>query len=274
MSTETIVTFLGGGNMAEAIIRGLVRDGTVASGNIRVGDPDEAQRRKYSDDEMLGGVMTGPDNSLLVRGARVVVVAVKPHLVEDVLTEIAEKLSSDAVVISIAAGITLNALRQALPHAQPVIRVMPNTPALVGEGISVLCPAQTVNEQQLKLAESLLSAVGEVADVTDEKLMDAVTALSGSGPAYVFLLAEAMSDGGVACGLPRPLADRLAIQTLLGASRLMDESGNHPAVLKSMVTSPGGTTVAGIAELEKLGVRGAMMSAIEAAWKRGKELGS
>ncbi len=166
----------------------------------------------------------------------------------------------------------MQAIASHLPVNHPLVRSMPNTPALIGAGVTAFCASSAVGDDHRQMAKALLEAVGEAYEVADEALLDGVTALSGSGPAYVYLIAEALSDGGVNCGLPRDLADRLAIQTLIGSARLMAESGQHPGVLKYQVTSPGGTTIAALSELEKAGVRSGLIEAVRAAWTRSKEL--
>ncbi|MBF0624313.1 MAG: pyrroline-5-carboxylate reductase [Magnetococcales bacterium] len=269
MTTQATIAFLGGGNMATALAGGLLKQG-IDPARICVAEP-LPQRRKALE-TLLAGVTVISDNGLATANAHLVVVAVKPGVVDKVLGEVASRLAPQAVVLSIAAGVSLERLAARLPPGQALIRAMPNTPALIGAGITVLCPRPDVAEPQLELACSVMKAAGEVAVIRDEGLMDGVTALSGSGPAYVYLMAEALSDGGVACGLPRELADRLAVQTLIGAGRLLAESGQHPGVLKNQVTSPGGTTIAGLGALERAGVRGGLMEAVRAAWIRSREL--
>ncbi|WP_420906402.1 pyrroline-5-carboxylate reductase [Candidatus Magnetaquiglobus chichijimensis] len=265
----SVIAFLGGGAMAGALIQGLIRAG-VNPERIRVAEPVEGQRRALTE---RYGVLVFAANGEAVRGADVVVVAVKPGVVAGVLDEVSGSLASGTLVISIAAGVTLATLAAHLPAEQPLARVMPNTPGLVGAGISVLLAAPGCSVAQRILARRIMEAMGLVEEIEQESLMDGITALSGSGPAYVYLIAEALSDGGVASGLPRPLADRLAIRTLLGSARLLEESGLHPGVLKNQVTSPGGTTIAGLEVLERSGVRGALMGAVQAACQRSRELG-
>ncbi|MBF0627374.1 MAG: pyrroline-5-carboxylate reductase [Magnetococcales bacterium] len=264
------ITFLGGGAMASALIHGLTRAG-VAPDRLCAADPSESQRRQLTE---RYAIRVSASNIEAVQGADVVVVAVKPGVVATVLDEISPALKPGALILSIAAGITLATLAARLPGGQPLVRVMPNTPALVGAGISAILPSPTTPPGQRLLARQIMEAVGLVEGIDQEALMDGVTALSGSGPAYVYLIAEALSDGGVASGLPRALADRLAIRTLLGAAKLLEETGLHPGVLKNQVTSPGGTTIAGLEALEKGGVRAAMMAAVQAACHRSRELGA
>jgi pyrroline-5-carboxylate reductase len=201
----------------------------------------------------------------------VVVLAVKPQLLAKVLAEIKDLARASHLIISIAAGVTLAALETPLPEAR-VIRVMPNSPALVGAGMTCLAPGSRATAEDLALASELFNAVGQTA-VVEEKLMDAVTGLSGSGPAFVALFIEALADGGVKAGLPRTLAHMLALQTVLGSAKLCHEEELHPAKLKDMVASPAGTTIEGLHVLESGGFRGLVMSAVAAAAARSKELG-
>ncbi|MBF0417378.1 MAG: pyrroline-5-carboxylate reductase [Magnetococcales bacterium] len=264
-----VIAFLGGGAMAGALIQGLIRAG-IAPGRIRVADPVAGQRSMLVERH---GVLVFPANVEAVQGAAVVVVAVKPGMVAGVLDEVSGLLLPEVLVISIAAGVTMATLAAHVPAGQPLARVMPNTPGLVGAGISALLPAPVCTPEQRLTARRIMESVGLVEEIDQESWMDGITALSGSGPAYVYLIAEALSDGGVASGLPRSLADRLAFRTLLGSAKLLEESGVHPGVLKNQVTSPGGTTIAGLEVLERSGVRGALMGAVQAACQRSRELG-
>lgn len=266
--SDTIVSFAGGGNMATALIQGLIRSGFQGH-NLRLFEPDASRAEAL---QQQFGVLLAPSNAQATQGSQVLLLAVKPGIVGAVLTEVAPHLSQETLVISIAAGVTLTSLTNLLPPRQPVIRAMPNTPALIGAGVTVLCPGDNVNNEQRILGETLLKTVGDVRTVSDESVMDAVTALSGSGPAYVYLVLEALSDGGVACGLPRDLATWLAVHTVQGAAKLVQETGQHPGVLKYQVTSPGGTTIAALKVLEEAGTRGTLMRAVEAAWLRSREL--
>ncbi|MBF0178251.1 MAG: pyrroline-5-carboxylate reductase [Magnetococcales bacterium] len=254
--------------MASALISGLCQ-ASFPPERIQVAEPDTSRRTTLQE---RFGVTVQSDNKAVVANAHVVVVAVKPGVVPEVLREIRATLPPQVLLLSIAAGISLARLSEALSPGQPIVRAMPNTPALIGAGITVLCPGDRVAPSMVAMAQDIMRAAGDVEVIRDEKLMDAVTALSGSGPAYLYLVAEALSDGGVACGLPRELADRLAQRTLLGSSRLLVESGQHPAVLKNQVTSPGGTTIAALRRLEASGVRSALMEAVVAAWQRSREL--
>lgn len=211
------------------------------------------------------------DNLTAVRKADVVVVAVKPQDVTTVLGEVADVLQPGKVVISLAAGVSLSVLEGHAPDGVAVVRVMPNTPALVGQGMSVLSPGSACTEAQLAQAEELLSACGRVVTLPEAQ-MDAVTAISGSGPAYVFLVAEAMIESGVRLGLPRDVATELSVQTLLGASTMLSDTGTHPTLLREQVTSPGGTTAAALAQFEDHRLRAAFIAATTAARDRSIEL--
>jgi pyrroline-5-carboxylate reductase len=258
--------FIGVGNMGGAIIRGLLAGGHVPRENLVYYDPDPARQGQM--DEL--GVPAARDNPEVMH-APVVVLAIKPQVMGAVLAGVKEFARPSHLIISIVAGVPLTDLAGAFPESR-VIRVMPNTPTLVGAGMAALAPGPGITPEDLALALQLFRAVGE-AVVVEERLMDAVTGLSGSGPAFVAVFIEALADGGVKMGLPRPLALTLATQTVLGTARLCHEEHLHPAVLKDLVTSPGGTTIAGLHALESGGFRGAVMNAVSAAAARSKELG-
>jgi pyrroline-5-carboxylate reductase len=228
-----------------------------------------AARRQFAKEIRAREAASNPE---LVGKARVLILAVKPGQVDEVLAEIRPRFTRHHLLISIAAGVPLSRLEAGLGGRARVIRVMPNTPALVGASASGFAVGKSARPGDASLALRLLSSVG-VAYQVKEALLDAVTGLSGSGPAYVYLVIEALSDGGVAAGLPRDVATRLAAQTVLGAARMVLETGQHPGALKDMVTSPGGTTIDGLHELEKAKVRGAFMSAVRAAAEKSKRLG-
>jgi pyrroline-5-carboxylate reductase len=269
MSSALKLGFLGAGKMASALAKGFVHAGLVGADGIIAADPYEAARSAAAKD---CGIKTTLSNPEVLKFANVLVLAVKPDQVKDVLAEVRPHFTSSHLLISIAAGVPLNRMEQALPEGARVIRVMPNTPALVGASASAfaLGNAATVEDGQLVL--KLFSAVG-VAYQVKEPLLDAVTGLSGSGPAYAFLMIEALSDGGVAAGLPRDIATRLAAQTLFGSAKLVLETGLHPGALKDMVTSPGGTTIEGLHELELGGVRAALINAVRSATEKSRALG-
>ncbi|MGA9755451.1 MAG: pyrroline-5-carboxylate reductase [Desulfobaccales bacterium] len=258
--------FIGVGNMGGAIIRGLLAGGFVLRENLVYYDPDPARQAQM--DEL--GVSTALDNAEVMH-APVVVLAVKPQVLAPVLAGVKEFARPWHLIISIAAGVSLEVLEGAFPDSR-VIRVMPNAPTLVGAGMVALAPGRGVSPEDLALALDLFRAVGQ-AVVVEERLMDAVTGLSGSGPAFVAVFIEALADGGVKMGLPRALAHTMAVQTVLGTAKLCLEEDLHPGRLKDMVTSPGGTTIAGIHALESSGFRGAVMDAVTAAARRSEELG-
>jgi pyrroline-5-carboxylate reductase len=261
--------FLGAGKMATALARGFIHAGLATADGILASDPFEAARVAIGKE---AGIKTASANPEVLKFASVLVMAVKPDQVNDVLAQARPFFTDKHLLISIAAGVTLARMEAALPPGARIIRVMPNTPALVGASASAFAAGKSATPEDTQLAQKLFSSVGAAFQVK-ESLLDAVTGLSGSGPAYVFLMIEALSDGGVAAGLPRDIATRLAAQTLLGSAKLLLETGQHPGALKDMVTSPGGTTIDGLHELEKAGVRGALINAVRAATDKSKRLG-
>ena len=266
---------VGGGVMGEAFLSRLIAQQFYRPEEVLVSDP-QAQRRDFLAQKY--GVGVTADNRSLARASDVLLLAIKPQIFGSVATELAEddgerplEEKSLPVVVSILAGVSLSKLEAAFGH-QPVIRAMPNTPATVGAGITAIAPGKTVSKSQLEQAIAIFKSVGEVVEVP-ESLMDAVTGLSGSGPAYVAIMIEALADGGVAAGLPRAIASALALSTVLGTAVLLQQSELHPAQLKDRVTSPGGTTIAGIARLESAGFRSALIEAVLAAKERSQQLG-
>ena len=269
MMLEERLGFLGAGQMAEALIRGLIQSGACEPARIVASDVAPARRECLASEL---GIKTTADNSEVVATSDIVILSVKPKTIPDVLSEVTESVTPKHLVVSIAAGIALSKLEGLLPDSARVIRVMPNTPCLVGEMAAGYALGRNATAEDSEKVESILSACGR-SFCLEEKLLDAVTGLSGSGPAYIYLLIEAMADGGVRCGLPRPVALELAAQTVLGSAKMVLETGLHPGELKDRVASPGGTTIAGIHELERSGFRAAMMNAVEAATERSKALG-
>ena len=263
------VGFLGAGNMGEAMIRGLLAVDAVPAKSIFATDV-RLDRLKQLEEQF--GIQGLPSNADLVRRADVILLAVKPQIMGAVLGEIGPLVTSDKLLISIAAGVSTERLRQFLGRPARLIRVMPNTPALVLAGATGIARAEGLQPGDLETAQAIFGAVGKVV-VLDESLMDAVTGLSGSGPAYVALVVESLADGGVKMGLDRQTAMTLATQTVLGSAKLLLETGTHPGQLKDMVSSPGGTTIAGVAALEDGGVRRTLMKAVEEATRRSRELG-
>ncbi len=268
MKIEGTVGFIGTGNMAEALIRGLVKAGVAGKEQVVSSEPREERRAEMAE---RYGVRTVPDNIEVARQAEILVLAVKPQVMARVLEEIGPHIHPHALVISIAAGIPLAAIEAKLPQAR-VIRTMPNTPALVGAGATAIAAGGHATEADLEAAKKIFESVGTTV-ILEENQMDAVTGLSGSGPAYVFLIIEALSDAGVKVGLSRYNAQALAAQTVLGSAQLLIETKEHPGRLKDMVTSPGGTAIAGLHTLEAGGLRTTLMNAVEEATRRSRELG-
>ncbi|MGD0898966.1 MAG: pyrroline-5-carboxylate reductase [Thermoguttaceae bacterium] len=264
------IGLIGAGQMAAALGRGMVRAGLVDAGALLAADPAAEARERFA--EATGGRTTG-DNLEAAREADVLLLAVKPQQMARVLAELRGKIGPGQLVVSIAAGIRLAALAQGLGAEVRLVRVMPNTPCLVGRGASGYCLGGKATAEDGRLVHAMLQSVGMAVEV-EEKLLDAVTGLSGSGPAFVYVIIEALSDGGVRMGLPRPIATALAAQTVLGAAEMVLSTGEHPGVLKDRVASPGGTTIAGLAALEAHGLRAAMSAAVEAATRRAMELGN
>lgn len=260
---------IGGGMMGEALVARLLNRDIFAPEAVLVSDPQAARREAL---HHTYGVQTTAENQSVVDAAETVLLAIKPQL----LTAVAGSLkpsdhATPPLLLSILAGVPLGRLEQAFPN-WAVMRAMPNTPATVGAGITALAAGSAVSEQQREQARTIFASVGTVVEVPEYQ-MDAVTALSGSGPGYLALVVEALADGGVAVGLPRATALELAIATVRGTGELLYQNDLHPAVLKDRVTSPGGTTIAGIAALEAGGLRSAFMNAVRAAYSRSKELG-
>lgn len=264
--TERRIGFIGGGAMAEALLRGLVK--MVPPEHLMASDISQA-RLDLLRSEL--GIRVSIDNVQVCAESDTIVLAVKPQILPLVLASLKDVITSRHLVISIAAGITLNRLESLLPTGTPVVRVMPNTPALIGQGASAFAGGQSVTGEHTQVAKELLEAVG-MAEVVGEAYLDAVTGLSGSGPAYVYLFIEAMIDAGVKEGLPRDLARKLALQTVIGSAQMVLQSGNHPAVERDKVTSPGGTTIAAVQALEYGGLRSAVFAAVKAATNRSREL--
>ncbi len=262
------IFFIGTGAMGSALIKGIIEGEVISPEFIYAYDVDIDRLNGVADSFGINKVSTIEEG---VDSANIILLAVKPQHIKEVLREVSKKVTPSHLVISIAAGIGLNILEDFLPNV-PVVRIMPNTPAQVGSGISAISPSSLVNKGMLEKVLILFGSVGETV-VVKEELMDAVTGLSGSGPAYIFLMIEALSDAGVRMGLPRAISLKLAAHTVRGASEMVIQTGKNPEVLKEIVTSPGGTTIEGIYALEKNGVRAAFMEAVERATIKSKELG-
>jgi pyrroline-5-carboxylate reductase len=266
------IGFLGAGAMGEALAGGLVAAGVPAA-RLRAADPSPARREAVT---RALAIEVGDDNAAVVRASDVVVLAVKPAAMAGVLAVLRRELGAELarpLWISIAAGVSLEKLGAELPAGARVVRAMPNTPALVRAAATAYVASAEATAADRDAAHAVFESVGLAWQAPDEGMLDAVTGLSGSGPAYVFVFLEALADAGVRAGLPREAAHRLACQTVLGAARLALESGLHPGQLKDRVTSPGGTTIAGLARLEAGGLRAAVHDAVEAATRRSRELG-
>ena len=264
-----IIAVLGAGNIGRALIGGLLRGDHLKADQIRA-----TRRNPMALGELQAafpGVRTGNDNVAAVRDATLIVLAVKPYNVNDVIVEIREHVEPDTLIVSVAAGLTTGGICSTFDRPLAVVRTMPNTPMLVDQGATAIAPGAHATDEHLAIVRRMFEAVGKVEPVS-EHLMDAVTGLSGSGPAYVYTLVEALTDAGVKQGLPRPVAFRLSTQTVLGAAQLVASTGKHPAILRDEVTTPGGTAIAAIAELERHGLRTMFINAVATATQRSKEL--
>lgn len=262
------ITVIGAGHMASALIGGMLKAKLLAPERITAARRSESALAEL---KRRAGVRVETDNRKAVKGADVILIAVKPQGAAAVLDEISRSVTKGQLVISVMAGVTTELINRRLRKPNPVIRAMPNTPALVDEGATALARGKHASEADLELAKAVFGAVGRV-EVLPEHLLDAVTGLSGSGPVYIYMVIEAMTDGGVKMGIPRDIALRLAAQTVFGAAKLVRDTGKHPAILKDEVTTPGGTAIAAIHELESKGLRTVLIDAVVTATKRSKEL--
>lgn len=266
------IGFIGGGNMAEAIIKGMLASSLIKASNIFVSEPSKSRQNFLISEYKIKMVK---DNLDLVKKSDVLIVAVKPQIIQQVLNDIADQVDAKKLVISVAAGTPISQIEKGLSRGKKkklcVVRTMPNTPAVVLEGVTAISCGKGVSKPDLKIAHEIFQAVGRTVEVPEEQI-DAVTGLSGSGPAYIFMIIEALSDAGVKMGLSRDVANELTVQTVLGSALLVRESGTSPGELKNRVTSPGGTTIAGLHALEKGSLRATLMNAVEKATLRSKEL--
>lgn len=259
---------IGVGNMGTALLKGILSSNTIDKEKTIIYDVREEVIKNRIQEFNVKAVSS---NTELVQQVKFIIIAVKPQNIDSVLEEIGPKLSEDQILISIAAGVTLDYIKKFIGKNIGLVRVMPNTPALVGEGASAIAHNKNVTENDLKYVKKILNSVGKVVEL-EEKHIDAVTGLSGSGPAYVFIIIEALADGGVKMGLPRNIALKLAAQTVLGSAKMVIETGMHPGELKDMVASPGGTTITALHELEKGNLRATLISAVEAATLKSKSM--
>ncbi len=269
MTSTLTLGFIGCGKMATALAKGFIRANLVVPARLIGSDVAEGSRLAFSQST---GAAASARNCDVFKAADVVILAVKPDQIEPVIAETRDRVTPSHLVLSIAAGVTLARLEAALPESTRVVRLMPNAPALVGASATAYTLGRMARPEDDQLVHRLFAAVGIAVQVR-ETWLDAVTGLSGSGPAYVFLMLEALSDGGVAAGLPRDVASRLAAQTLLGSAQMVLQTGEAPAALREMITSPGGTTVEGLLELERAGVRAAFVSAVRSAADKARRLG-
>jgi pyrroline-5-carboxylate reductase len=261
--------FIGAGKMATALAQGWLNAGLIDASQCWASDPYLDARQSF---QRATGIETYDDNNKVVASSNVILLAVKPQNIVAVLAQLQDQIKTHHLVVSIAAGATISQINDGLGGNHRVVRVMPNTPALVQACAAAYCPSEKATHNDVALVDRLLNSVGMAVQV-EEHLLDAVTGLSGSGPAYVFTIIEALSDGGVLMGLPRSVATKLAAQTLFGSAKMVLETNQHPAVLKEQVTSPGGTTIAGLQALEKGNLRAALIEAVAAATRRSQELG-
>jgi len=270
MLKDKTISMIGTGNMGEALVSGLILSKSTAAENIICTDVREDQlesvKEKY-------GVNVTTNNLDAVKASEIIIYAVKPQIIAPVLIETASKLDMNKLIISIAAGVPLAAIESCLKKKLRLIRVMPNIAAFVKESATVVAAGENASQDDVKMAMAIFDSMGKTIFLKENVLMDAITGLSGSGPAYIFLIVDALADAGVKMGLARQDALFLATQTVLGSAKLLMETKEHPGRLKDMVTSPGGTAIAGIHTLEKGGLRTTLMNAVEAATKRSQELG-
>ena len=263
------LAFIGGGTMAEAILRGVLDAQVAAPTDVAIGEP-RPERRQFLSSEF--GVQAHQGNLDAVKEADLLILAIKPQDLPVIFQELGERLRPEQAVVSIIAGAKMSTLSKGLSH-ESIIRVMPNTPAQIGQGMSMWTCSRQVSDQHREFTRSIVSTVGKELYVDDEKYMDMATALSASGPAYVFMIIEALIDAGVYVGLPRDMARTMALQTVYGSTQMVMETGRHPADLKDMVVSPGGTTAEGLQVLERAGVPAAIVDAVNAAFQKSIKLG-
>ncbi len=263
------ITLIGAGNMAEALVSGLLKGQVVLPSQIMATDVSEQRRQHFKN---RYGVLVGSNNAGAVRGADVIILAVKPQVVDEVVMGLKLPVKSGPLVISVVAGVPISRLQAMLPSKIRIIRAMPNTPSIVLAGATAIAGGSGVTPQQLQIGQAIFEAVGKVV-VVEESHIDTITGLSGGGPAYVCIFIESLADGGVKMGLPRSVAQLLAAQTVMGTAKMVLEGGEHPGVLKDRVASPGGTTIAGLHSLEEGKLRGTVINAVQSATLRSRELG-
>ena len=269
MFTNKKVTIIGVGKIGETLLNGMIKNNLVKKENLTGSTAQEGHAQEIN---KKYGIKTYINNREMILGKDIIILAIKPQIMKKVLSDIKNVISEKQLVISIAAATSTKFIEECLGKDIPVIRAMPNTPALINEGMTVICPGRYIDKNHTQMAIDIFGAVGLVEVVHREELMDVVTALSGSGPAYAYIIIESLTEGGVRMGLPRELAKKLTAQTLLGASKMVLETGMHPALLKDAVTTPAGVTVDGLMELEDGGIRVTLIKAVSRATEKSKEL--
>jgi len=262
------IGIIGAGNMGAAIVTGIVKKGLISPKKINIFDIDHTKSLKLAEKT---GVHINSSNKKIVEECPIIILAVKPNIYPLILSEIKDSLNNNHILISIAAGISIEYIKEKTQGRCKIVRVMPNTPALIGEGTIVVCKEHELEEEEKRAVFQILSSLGMVQEV-EEKYINAVTGISGSSPAYVYMFIEALADGGVMMGLPRELAYKLAAQTVLGSAKMVLESREHPGVLKDMVCSPGGTTIEAVYALEQKGFRGIIMEAVKRCAEKGEAM--
>ena len=262
------ISFIGGGNMAEAMLRGFLKKKIISPKQILVSEPRKERTQFLSQKYRI---RITSDNKVAAHSGAIVILAVKPQIMKEVAQEISGVVTTEQLIISIAAGISTSFIASQIGKDKRIVRAMPNTPSQIGEGAIALCGGGKSTQEDIRFARELFAAIGTTV-IIPETHMDAVTGLSGSGPAYIFLIIEALTDGGVKMGLPRDVAQSLVLQTIIGSGKMILETGDHPSTLKDLVASPGGTTIAGLHVLEEKGIRGALINAVAAASERSREL--
>lgn len=259
MQNNLKIGFIGAGVMGKAIIKGLINSNFIESKNITASEVTQESADKVSEEI---GIKTFINNKELVKSSDIIILSVKPYVIKDILSSVKDDLTKDKAIISIAAGISTEFIESTIDEKISVTRAMPNTPALIEEGMTALCRGKYTSDKDINLAHDLFSSIGRCIEV-QEKFINAVTGISGSGPAFVYFMIEALADGGLKLGLPKKTAIELAAQTLLGASKMVLETGKHPSMLKDEVTTPGGTTIAGLAVMEENKIHSALMKTVE-----------
>jgi len=269
MLTNKKVAIIGVGKMGETLLNSMIKNNLVKKENLTGSTAQEEHAKEIN---KKYGIRTYTDNQEMILEKDIIIIAVKPQMMKKVISEIKEVITEKQLIISIAAATSTQFIEGCLGKNIPVIRAMPNTPALINEGMTVICPGRYAQKEQLKVATSIFGAVGLVEVIYQEELMDVVTALSGSGPAYTYIIIESLTEGGLRMGLPRELAQKLTAQSLLGAAKMVLKTGMHPALLKDAVTTPAGVTVDGLMELEDGGIRVTLIKAVSRATEKSKEL--